>query len=251
MEMINTESNSQYDEYKNLILQRDELNKKAFQYQEEYYREFGNLMKELFSLKVECICLKKKISYCQMCINQNKTILASSLNEHISIVMKEYNEELNELVEHIKYANNVTTISLSDVQKIKKIYRYIVKKIHPDMNPELFKRDEIKELWKRTSVAYTCNNLKELQEIQILVDALDTSGTHVQIENISQKIDELKKEIDKIIHSTPYEYKYLLDDSIEVHHKKSELKKEIEEYIAYKKQLETLLSQYDIKEYQS
>ena len=60
MEIITTTTDSQFDEYKSLILKRDDLKKKAFQYQEDYYREFGDLLKESFALKVECITLKKK-----------------------------------------------------------------------------------------------------------------------------------------------------------------------------------------------
>ncbi len=251
MEIITTTTDSQYDEYKNLILKRDELKKKAFQYQEDYYREFGNLLKESFALKVECISLKKKISYCQMCVNQNKKIISLELDAHIEIVMKEYHEELDDLIKHVKFANEVTSITIEDLQEIKKIYRHIVKKIHPDMNPELFKLDDVKDLWNRTRIAYTCNDLKGLQEIQVLVDALDTSNPTVQIEHIDKKIDAIKKEIDTILNSNPYQYKYLLEDTEEVHHKKSELKDEIKEYIAYKKQLETLFSQYDIKQYHS
>ena len=251
MEIIITTTDSQYDEYKSLILKRDDLKKKAFQYQEDYYREFGYLLKESFTLKVECIALKKKISYCQMCVNQNKKIISSDLDAHIEMVMEEYYEELDELIKHVKFADEASSITLKDLQEIKKLYRHIVKKIHPDMHPELFKLDGVKELWNRTRVAYTCNDLKELQEILILVDALDANNTTVQIEHIDEKIEEIKKEIDAILNTNPYQYKYLLEDTEEVHHKKDELKEEIKEYIAYKKQLEALFNQYDIKQYQS
>ena len=249
MEVEVTNNISKYDEYKRLILKRDNLNKEAFRYQEDYYRKFGDYIKSLFELKIECISLKKKISYCQMCVNKNEKIIKTNLDKHIEIIMKDYYVELDNLIKHVRISKSATSISLDDLNKVKKIYRYIAKKIHPDMHINNFD-DNVKELWNRTMIAYKCNDLKELEKIEVLVNSLVTND-EIYIEDIDDRIKDIKEEIDLIVKNVPYQYKYLLEDIIEIENKIDDFNREIDEYKAYQKELKSILSNYNIEHYQS
>ena len=55
-------------------------------------------------------------------------------------------------------------------KEIKNIYYKIAKLIHPDTNPSLAKDENIKSLWNRTIIAYNCNDLKEIEELEVLVN---------------------------------------------------------------------------------
>ena len=249
MEVEVTNNVSKYDEYKRLILKRDNLNKDAFRYQEDYYRKFGDYIKKLFEIKIECISLKKKISYCQMCVNKNERIIKINLDAHIEIIMKDYYVELDNIIKHVKASKSATSISLEDLNRVKKIYRYIAKKIHPDMHINNFD-DNVKKLWNRTVIAYKCNDLKGLEEICVLVDSLATND-EIYIEDIDNKIKDIKEEIDLIVKNAPYQYKYLLEDIIEIENKIDDFNREIDEYKTYQKELGSILSNYNIECYQS
>ncbi len=132
--------------------------------------------------------------------------------------------------------------------EIKKIYRRIVKKIHPDLNSELFKKDEVKELWNRTMLAYQWNQLEELKEIEVLLERFTLDGSNCFVENIEERLKKLNHEIESILNTNPYQYKFILEDEQEVEELKESYLQEIKEYQKYKCDLETLFQQFEIKQ---
>lgn len=249
MEIEKTAYLSKYEEYKKYILERDEVKRTALQYNFEYLRVFGELVKEIFSIKINCISLKKKISYCQMKVNNNEKIQSSELEAYMEAIMQEYNEQLEDLINQVDVANSGEDITMKDVQEIKRIYRRIAKKIHPDMNPELFKDEKVQELWQRCVIAYECNNKKELEEIEVLVNEYikDSSDSTLDIEDIDGKIEALKKEIEDIKSKEPYQYKYLLDSFTSKKEYEQQLENEKKEYEQYQTQLESILETFEIE----
>ena len=237
---------SNYDEYRRLILKRDSLKKEAFNYQEEYYRRFGDYIRELFEVRIKCISLKKKISYCQMRVNRNEKIEKASLDVFVENFMKDYYVALDNLIKHVDDLRKAPRLSLQEVEEIKRLYRYIAKKIHPDMYSELFKRADVRELWNRAMLAYKCNNLKELREIKVLVDSLHANN-EIVIDDIEDKIADVKDEIDTILHSDSYQYKFLLEDDKKIEDKINEFNRKIEEFSSYKKELEATFNTFHIE----
>ena len=248
MEIVKTDHSLLLDDYKNLILKRDRIKKEAFMIDQEYLRVFGRLIEKSYKLHVECICLKKKIAYCQRCVNHNQKIIKSELENHIDYIMKVYQEELDTFIENVNNTHKTEEISTKEAKEIKKIYHKIAKSIHPDMHPELFEDPDIKELWERAMIAYTCNNLEEIREIEILVSTIDTKENkpHFELEDLKKKIEKLNKEIDKIMNSEPYVYKELLMSQKRVIMHKENIMNEIEEYENYKSDLEDILESYNV-----
>ena len=60
-------------EYEDLILQRDRLEKEADQIRLNYLREFGEEITAAFQARIDCIALKKSITFCQMKKNAGST----------------------------------------------------------------------------------------------------------------------------------------------------------------------------------
>lgn len=94
-------------------------------------------------------------------------------------------------------------------------------------------------------IAYNCNDLKEMEEIEILINAvlqkLDFGTMDISIPDIDVKVAELEEEIDEIKSTDPYQSKYLLEDSKAVEEKKQALKDELKEYEDYSSQLQDVL----------
>lgn len=246
MQIIQTDRTALYDDYKNIILKRDRIKKEAFEYQQQYLRVFGNLHKLEFKLQIDCIALKKKIEFCTQCVNHNKEIFMTELNQYIDHIMEEYYEDLKNLEEDVNHSKDVTLISREDVKEIKKIYYKIAKLIHPDMHPELFEKEEVKDLWNRALIAYTCNDLKELREIEVLVSVYNSCKVDIKVEDLNEKIEKIKKEIIEIKSRTPYMYKDILENRIKIRELKEKLNESIESLQDYKKQLESIYYSFKV-----
>ena len=238
-------NNSSYGKYEDLLFKRDALRKEAYLYDRAYIREFGDLILELFELKLDCIRKKKTIEYCQIFVNKGQSVDQDALQAYLQKEMEEYQRQLDDMIEDNEAAKKSRKISEADLLKIKRIYHRLVKKIHPDINPMTEATDELLCLWMRLRAAYNCNDLKEMEEVEVLVNALleklDLGTIDINIPDIEEKIAELEEEIETIKNTDPYRYKYLLEDIVSVRQKKEELEKEIKEYKEYGKQLDEIL----------
>lgn len=236
-----------YPRYEELLLRKDKFEKEALHWYEEYIRQFGPYLIALFEVKVECIRLKKLISMAQAEINQGFTPDLDKINSQVEEQMQSYYEELKSLISDHEASLKYTPVSEYETIKIKKIYREIAKILHPDINSETHKDPVLQDLWNRVVIAYKCNKLKEIEELQIMVNAaLSERGIDVSkivIPNIEEKIKEVEKKINEIITTDPYNYKFLLEDNEEVEQRKKDYENEKKEYIKYKNDLENILKE--------
>ena len=233
--------NESYARYEEMLLRRDNVKKQAIQYQNDYIRVFGELTVKVFEKKIECIELKKRIEFCQMMVNRGEKINLQVLDSYIQKEMEEFQKNLKQMAAEAEAARNAERISEFDYLKIKKIYRRIVKLIHPDINPVTQDSEVLMDLWQRTVIAYNCNKLKDLEELEVLVaKAMEQIDGRIEIEipDIEEKIEALEKEIKEIESTDPYQYKYILEDPEAVEIRKDELATELREYEEYKMQLQ-------------
>ena len=240
-------SNGDYYEYEALLLKRDSLEREAGLYMDEYIRVFGEMLTERFRKYIRCIELKKKIAYCQAAINRGESISEDKLNDYIAAQMEEYYEQLSQMIEDNENCRNAKSVPEHDIRKIKKIYRNLAKQLHPDISPLTAEHPELLELWNRAVTAYKCNSLKEIEEVEVLVNSfLEKNGIDhavLAIPKITEKIERLKAEIDRITSTDPYQYKFLLGDDELVEDKKEEIRENIEELENYINQLEAALDE--------
>ncbi len=232
---------SKYEEYERLLLERDQLNKEAGQIWTAYIKMFGQLIAENYEEKIECIKCKKTIAYYQSVINRNGKVDAKDLQDYLDREMAAYYLNLKKMIKDNEDAKKSRVSSAYEVKRSKELYRRLAKLIHPDLNPATDRSDELKELWQRILIAYGHNDVKELAELEVLVrrvlKALGLSEAKVDIPDIEDKIDELKKELDEIVSAEPYTLKYLVEDETAAQKKKEEIIKETEEYKKYHKEL--------------
>lgn len=238
--------NSSYARYEELLLKRDDVKKKAFQYGMEYNRTFGELILKVFEKKVEGIRKKKTLEYCQTYKNHGKNVDMAGLQTYLERQLAEYEKRLKDMVEENEAAKSTGTVTEAELLQIKRIYRRMVKKIHPDINPLTNTNEELKGLWQRLVIAYECNELKELKETEVLINALmaklDLGVMEIEIPDIEVKIAELEEEIERIMNTDPYQYRYLLEDEAAVAEKKKALEEELKEYEEYSNRLEEMLN---------
>lgn len=244
MDLIKS-ADSKYDEYEALLLERDQVNKEAGQIWTVYLQTFGRLITENYEEKLECVKCKKTIAYCQNALNRGGAVDPKAMQEYLDREMAGYNDNLKKMIEDSRRADEARLSSAYEVRRAKELYRRLAKLIHPDLNPATDKSEELQELWQRILSAYGKNSVKELTELEVLVrKVLKESGvgsTKVEIPDIADKIEEIKKEIEEIRRTEPYSLKYLVEDEEAAQKKKDEIAKETEEYKKYRKELTEII----------
>lgn len=250
MEIIHIDD-GRYSEYENLLLERDRYRKEAELTLREYIRVFGDLITEVFKQKIACIEKKKILSLCLMYYNRGKSVDIKKVTDQINSEMAEYQKQLDAMIADNEACKSMKRIPEHEVLKIRQIYRKITKRLHPDLNPLTEQHEELMNLWNRNRTAYECNDLKELEELEILVEqalSLFSEGkTIITIPDIQDKIRDLYSEIENIRSTDPYRFKYILNDKNLVNEKKLALEVERNEYEEYAKQLNHELKQFIVE----
>ena len=235
------------EQYEELLLQKDHLEKEAFAYSREYTRVFGDLTVEAFSLKLDCILLKKTISLHIAAQNRGEAADPAAIAEEAARQMAAYRVQLEELIAERDSARRGKPLSPYEAGEVKKLYRRIAKLLHPDISPLTEQVPELNELFQQVMTAYRCNDLKELKKLEALIDkAFSEHGINrleLSLTDVNARIRELEQEIGQILSTEPYLYKELLADAFRVEEKKEELQKEIASWREYRTHLESQLKE--------
>ena len=243
-EIVNVQRAS-YAKYEELLLKKSALRKEALGWERDYTRVFGGLVIEIFNEKIQCVKKKKAISFCQVAINRGRAVTKEEIEKYVEEESKKYQETLDSMIEEHKAAKAAGSVTELEFLTIKKIYRKLVKLIHPDLNPNFAGNEKFQELWFQIVVAYNGNDLKSLQELETLVaKALEQSGLGVEkieIPDIEKKTADVEEEIKTIKETDPYQYQFLLLDPDAVAEKKKQMENELKEYKEYANHLDRIL----------
>ena len=244
MDLIKS-TDSRYEEYENLLLERDQITKEAGQIWTVYLQLFGKLITDNYEEKLECIKCKKTIAYYQNALNHGGVVDSAAMEKYMEQEMAEYYANLRRMLKENEDANNAGTSTPYEVARAKTLYRRLAKLIHPDINPETDHSKELQELWQRILIAYHHNDVKELSELEVLVrkvlKELGSEDVKVDIPDVEEKIEALKSEIEGIKQTEPYCLRYLVEDEEAAEKKKTELREELETYQKYHKELNEVI----------
>lgn len=237
-----------YDRYEALLLQREQLEKQADAFQREYTREFGGLMVEVFQVKVDCIALKKSIAFYVAARNRGETADPAGLAAYLAVHMAAYRQQLEELIAQRDAAQlSGRLLAPHEMGEIKRLYRRLAKLLHPDLSPLTREVPELAELFRQVQIAYHCNDLEELQELEVLINStLKRCGidrAQLVIPDLPRRILALEEKIQQILTTEPYLYKDLLADVFQMQEKREALQTELQTCLAYRAQLEQQLQE--------
>lgn len=233
--------------YEDLIVRKEQCVKDALSYETAYMKEFGELISEVFKEKIECIKLKKTISFCQTRLNRGMKIDVEKMNSQIEEEMAGYYADLKRMVRDTQTAKKNEPADSYSCSVAKRIYRRICKVLHPDINSKTETNPRLKDLWNQVMAAYYKFDADTLEDLEVLVNKtlkeLGDAGFKIDMDRIDEKIERLEEQISRIVTTKPYIYGELLEDSILTDKKKKELEKELEEFKTYAVNLEEILAQ--------
>jgi len=215
-----------------------------------YMVKIGVLEHKAFELQVKVLRLKRKITLIQAKINRQEKVSETEIETQLNAEYADYAEKLQEQMKAINAAlhhGQLGGLSAEDSKELKTLYRQIVKKLHPDINPNQSETD--KKLFLNALDAYKNSDLDTLRAISILKsDTPDTITANAfdelnkQEELFDERCRSVSEEIDKIKQSFPYDQMAFLENEDAVKERTQELNKTIEGYRTEHKTLEDRLS---------
>ena len=163
-----------------------------------------------FRLECQATRLRRKVELIQASLNQGCWPDLAAIEAQLEEQFRAWEHKLRLESERIAAAEERLRHLLSpeDDHELKKLYYGLVKKLHPDLNPDL--TEDQQRLWWRVQEAYESGDLDELRALTVLVDRtavpVSTVNSLERLTNeqrtLDQQIQQLLKEIE-IIESRP------------------------------------------------
>ncbi|NDO20416.1 hypothetical protein FMM68_12235 [Lachnospiraceae bacterium MD329] len=227
-------------ELSTLIMERDELKHHICKnIQTEYILKLGTLEYKVFEFQCKILRIKRKIEIIQAHFNRQEIVNIIEIEVKLDFEYSEYQKKLDEKMNDINEAlerNSMNTLTPEETEELKKTYKQIVKKLHPDINPNVTE-GELK-LFNQAVEAYKSGDIQIIRSIAVMISEI---SVHEEIADsmkvLKEKIDKLKqmiadvlKEIEQIKQSFPYNQKELLSNSEKVKECQDELNVLLDEY---------------------
>lgn len=205
-----------------LVLERDELEFiECRNIEMTYMLIFGGLEYRAYETQCRALRLKRKLELIQAKKNRQEKIVVSQIEHILDAEFAEYKAKLNEKMEKMNDAikrSHLEMLSDEEERELKKLYRKIVKALHPDLNPELSSAQM--QLFENAVNAYKNGDLNTLHLISemVLEPELPEQGQDAMVMLAKEKerligfLEKVKKSIIRIKGEYPYVMKELLND---------------------------------------
>ena len=224
-----------------LLLERDELQFVICKNIEmEYMMKLGSIEYKAYEAQCVTLRLKRKIELIQTKKNRQEKVIFSEIEEVLDSEFAEYQKQLDEQINKMNEAlkrSKAEILTDEESKELKKLYRKIVKALHPDIHPDVSKAQF--HLFDNAVQAYKNGDLNTLRIIGEMIgnDSLsqqyDDALTQLTEEKnrLQNLLKVIKDSIEKIKSEYPYTMKEIIEDK-----GKTEIKKQ---------ELESILSQYN------
>lgn len=198
-----------------------------------YTKWIGTYKYEEFSLQVTIKRQQRKAQIIQAHINRNEPIVIEAIEQQLNEEFAEYEQLLQDQLEQIKAATEYLespVLTEEEAKELKQIYRILVKRLHPDWNPDLTQKE--RDLFVRVQAAYKTANLQELRNILLMIDAetpfnRDEKDIELEIVQYEKSIADIKERIEKLEQTFPFTMREMLADEEQLKKQQEEIQANI------------------------
>ncbi len=197
-----------------------------------YMLALGNLEYKAYELHSAVLRLKRKIELIQSKKNRQEKIILSAIEQTLDDEFAKYKEQLDEQINKMNSAlerSKSEFLSEEDSKELKKLFRSVVKPLHPDIHLDITKAQVV--LFHNAVSAYEKGDIDSLRIISAMVsepalpDYRENGMTILakEKERLTNLLGIIKDKITEIKGEHPYTIKSLVNDEGKIEEKKVEL----------------------------
>lgn len=219
-----------------------------------YQTKIGTWELRLLEAKCALARLKRKIELAQARLNQGRKPDWTEIEGQLDLEFLQWQAELKETVARIEAAQSRLQhlLPAAETHELKKLYRALARKLHPDLNPR--QGEDAGRLWLRVQDAYEAGDLEELKALALLADAFAEIPLPSAIEALQEQRPVLEKQIasklaqiEQVQAQPPFTLRRQLQDEEWLTERRQQIKSQIEETerarAALEKHCQTLLKE--------
>lgn len=223
-----------------LILERDHLLLvECKNLETAYILALGALEHKVYEAQCNTLRLKRKIELIQAKRNRQEKIVLSEIDTTLDMEFAEYKKKLDEQIKKMNQAiarSKGKILSDNEAKELRKLYRAIVKALHPDLHPELTAAQ--RQMFQNAIQAYENGDLETIRIIHTMSaepSIPDSKEDAMKVllkekERLEKVVKSINDNMTSIKNEFPYTMKGLLSDENKVNEKKKELESVIEQY---------------------
>ena len=224
----------------------------------DYAKTIGYLETDLYKWQLKARREKRKFSLAQAALNQEKDVSDAELEAALDAEFVEWQNQLDALLAEqldlLEQSANTSPLSPSETREIKKLHRILIKRLHPDIHPNL--SEEGLRFFMLVQTAYENGDLDMLKSILAATEEFEKEpdvstaseeDLEIEIAMTEAQLAVAREKLDDVKNSYPYTLSELLDNPLELSKRKKELEAEIarqkEVAKSYKEKIEKLLNE--------
>lgn len=217
-----------------------------------YYQQVGYLEVACLQIELECARIKREIELITAAINSGAAWDYEKITAQLDKEFEEWQQRVAKEVKALDKAKArlANLMKPEDSAKIQKLYRSLVKELHPDVQPTRHPR--LRPLWDRLQKAYQHSDIAEMELIEFLIrdehpvaPPSSLEELHKDIEYLKTKCKLLVDALFKIRQTFPFTLADLLSDPVGLAEKQKALEEKLQPLeqrrTALKAHLNTLL----------
>ena len=216
-----------------------------------YMHYFGKLLYTQLRLGLSLATLRLRRSLLQAYINRDETPDLVEIDKQMAQQRLEFHQLLEKKLAQLKAAKEYWDrphLSSQETKELKEIYKGLVKRLHPDLNPHYTEED--KRLFLITVKAYQIGDLPQLRALLALLNKekpqeelpSDPEALLAEVEKLQEKKSTLEIRIAKRSESFPFDQKELLSSPVAILKKQAELEAIIQELQTSEKEQQTIVT---------
>ena len=239
-EKLKSEVEKMRTELSMLLLERDELQFVICKNIEtEYMLKLGSIEYRAYEAQCLSLRLKRKIELIQAKKNRQEKVIISAIEETLDTEFAEYQKQLDEQINKMNDAlkrSKAEVLTDEENKELKKLYRKIVKALHPDINPDVSETQV--NLFDNAVQAYKKGDLNTLRIIGEMVGNSPLPEQHKDAltqlieerERLQNLLKSIRDSIEQIKSKYPYTMKEIIEDEEQTEQKKKELENILSQY---------------------